>query len=173
MKNTPMNTSRKTLPFAPLALGGVAVLALGTAAVATNRPTKPTESMESAAKCVHSMNDLSHAFESVAATIEPSVVRIQATVKPRVMPMRGKNPFFRSPFFQSPQMPDMQESPRGFGQGLGTGVVVSEDGFIVTNNHVISMADELTVTLSDDTKLEAEVVGTDPRTDLAVLKVDN
>jgi len=148
-----------------MALGGVAVFALGTAALATNRDSSAEAKK---APCTSSMNELSHAFENVASTIEPSVVRIQASMMPRAVTMRGSDPFFRFPF-QAPQMPEL---PRGFGQGMGTGVVVSEDGYILTNNHVISMADRVTVTLSDDTELEAEVVGTDPRTDLAVLKVD-
>ena len=56
--------------------------------------------------------------------------------------------------------------------GLGTGVVISEDGYIVTNNHVIAGADEVTVTLSSDKRYDAEIVGTDKKSDLAVLKID-
>jgi serine protease Do len=57
-------------------------------------------------------------------------------------------------------------------KGTGSGVIVSTDGFIVTNNHVVDFADEVTVTLSDERKYKARVQGTDPRTDLAVLKID-
>jgi serine protease Do len=56
--------------------------------------------------------------------------------------------------------------------GLGSGVIVRPDGYILTNNHVVEGASELEVYLSDDTKYVAKVVGTDPRTDLAVLKID-
>jgi len=60
----------------------------------------------------------------------------------------------------------------GFEQrGLGTGVIVREDGYILTNNHVVAGADEVNVTLSDERQLTAEVVGADEKTDLAVLKV--
>ncbi len=58
-----------------------------------------------------------------------------------------------------------------YGQGAGSGVIVSEDGYIVTNNHVIADASEIEVTLNDNQKYSAEVIGTDPSTDLAVLKI--
>jgi Do/DeqQ family serine protease len=56
--------------------------------------------------------------------------------------------------------------------GLGSGVIVSSDGFILTNNHVVEDADELTVVLSDDREFPAKVVGSDPKTDVAVVKID-
>ncbi|MCH2225313.1 MAG: Do family serine endopeptidase [Crocinitomicaceae bacterium] len=59
-----------------------------------------------------------------------------------------------------------------FGQGSGSGVIVSSDGYIVTNNHVINNATEIEVTLNDNRKYNAEVVGTDPSTDIAVLKIE-
>jgi serine protease Do len=58
-----------------------------------------------------------------------------------------------------------------FGQGAGSGVIVSEDGYVVTNNHVIQDASEIEVTLNNNKKYSAEVIGTDPSTDLAVLKI--
>ena len=56
--------------------------------------------------------------------------------------------------------------------GLGSGVIVSQDGFILTNNHVVEDADELTVVLSDDREFPAKVVGADPKTDVAVVKIE-
>ena len=58
-------------------------------------------------------------------------------------------------------------------QSLGSGFIISDDGFIVTNNHVIESADEIEVELFEGRKLEAEVVGRDPRTDIALLKVQS
>ena len=55
---------------------------------------------------------------------------------------------------------------------FGSGFILSSDGYIMTNNHVISDADEIKITLSDQTELEAVLVGTDPRSDLALLKVE-
>ena len=67
------------------------------------------------------------------------------------------------------QPPD-QQRPRG-GTSLGSGFIIDPAGYIVTNNHVVKDADELSVTLNDGTVLPAKVVGTDPKTDLALIKV--
>ena len=56
--------------------------------------------------------------------------------------------------------------------GIGSGVIVSEDGYIITNNHVIDKSDKITVTLDNKTEYEAKVIGTDPSTDIALLKVE-
>jgi serine protease Do len=77
------------------------------------------------------------------------------------------------PFGTPPEGESEPEIPGGKVQmGLGSGVIVRSDGYILTNNHVVEGAAELEVYLSDDTKFIAKVVGTDPRTDLAVLKID-
>ena len=77
------------------------------------------------------------------------------------------NPFFRQ-FFGN--IPDQERESRQ--EGLGSGVIVSSDGYILTNNHVVEGADELKVTLADDRDFMAKVVGTDPKTDVAVLKIE-
>lgn len=71
---------------------------------------------------------------------------------------------------QSPRR--QQEQPRQQQLGLGSGVIISEDGYIVTNNHVIADAERLEVTLNDNRNFPATVVGTDPTTDLALIKID-
>ena len=55
---------------------------------------------------------------------------------------------------------------------MGSGVIVSEDGYILTNNHVVQGADKLTVVMTDKQKYTAKIIGTDPQTDVAVIKVD-
>ena len=76
--------------------------------------------------------------------------------------------FFESPFGGG-------GSPFGGGQkkGTGSGVIISTDGYIVTNKHVVDFADELEVTLYDDRTFKATKIGIDPRTDLAVIKIDS
>lgn len=84
--------------------------------------------------------------------------------------------FFGSPFGgqsprqQTPRQDDGQKSEQQ--QGLGSGVIISQDGYIVTNNHVIDGADRLEVTLNDNRIFNAKVIGTDPSTDVALLKIE-
>jgi Do/DeqQ family serine protease len=100
---------------------------------------------------------------SAAAKIaSPAVVSINTLQKPRNNP-RLNDPWFR--FFYG----DRDSEPR---TGLGSGVIVSPSGYILTNNHVVEGADEIEIQLNDGRKSKAKVVGTDPDTDLAILKVD-
>ncbi|TAJ23805.1 MAG: DegQ family serine endoprotease [Nitrospirae bacterium] len=115
-------------------------------------------------------------FTEVAKAVTPAVVNITAA---RTVRREGPDPrdqmeeFFGSPFPGRPRGPFAPGEPRdGHATGMGSGVVVSPDGYIVTNNHVVEGARELTVTLPDKREFTGRVVGTDPKSDLAVIKVD-
>ncbi|WP_415888918.1 S1C family serine protease [Neptuniibacter sp. SY11_33] len=97
----------------------------------------------------------------------PAVVNIytQTVVRQNVHPLFN-DPFFRN-FFDSDSIPQRERVQ----SSLGSGVILSSQGYIVTNNHVISGADSIIVALKDGREAAAEVIGTDPETDLAVLKV--
>lgn len=99
---------------------------------------------------VMSMNEV---FKAVSSTVTPTVVYIE------VESLTGSGVL--SPFSQ-----------QGASQSLGSGVIISDQGYIVTNNHVIDGANRIRVTLNDKRQYTANVVGTDPTTDLAVIKVD-
>ena len=112
-------------------------------------------------------NDFETAFSKVAESVNPAVVQIRAA---QVVEQRRMNPFEGTPFERffgqpGPSGPEVR-------QGLGSGVIVRSDGHIVTNNHVIEDAEQLSVRTLDGTQYDAEVVGTDPYSDLAVLKID-
>jgi len=116
-------------------------------------------------------------FAPVVKKVTPSVVKVYVTTKGKVVPMGtqfSENDLFRR-FFG--------EGPNPFGQGgrnyrtpaqhgLGSGVIVSPDGYILTNNHVVEDADEIKVALNDKREFNAKVIGRDPKTEVAVIKID-
>ncbi len=116
---------------------------------------------------------LSRTFAQVASQLSPSVVRISVTKgghSQRTM-HRGGNPFEGTPFGRF----FGDEGDEGGGQrqsGLGSGVVIDKKGYILTNNHVVEDADDVKVTFVDGKTVPGKVIGTDPRSDLAVVKVD-
>jgi serine protease Do len=110
--------------------------------------------------------DLSEAFTNLAEAVTPSVVRIESR-RPASLADREVPDAFRR-FFD---IPEGQEPPRAQISG-GSGFIVSEDGYILTNNHVVEGADEVRVYFSDRRYFDAEIIGTDPFTDVAVIKVD-
>jgi Do/DeqQ family serine protease len=98
--------------------------------------------------------------------VAPSVVNIytKGTVSMDNHPLM-QNPFFRR-FFEEREMPERQT------QSLGSGVIVdAEEGYVLTNHHVISQADQITAALNDGREFEAEVIGSDPETDIAVIQI--
>jgi serine protease Do len=106
-------------------------------------------------------------FADIVERVRPSVVYITVEQRPRTQPdaavPREFQDFFRR--FQMPQSPHIRE-------GSGSGFVVSPDGFILTNNHVVADADKVTVTLLDNRVFDARVVGRDPATDVAVIRIN-
>jgi serine protease Do len=120
--------------------------------------------------------DLSAAFTNLAEAVTPAVVRIE-TRRPRPdLPDEPLDPDALRRFF--PDLPGNPEIvPPGGGRqpprvAGGTGFIVSQDGYILTNNHVVAGAQEVTVYFADRRQFRAEIVGTDPYTDVAVIKID-
>ncbi len=112
-------------------------------------------------------------YASVVKRVLPAVVNISSSkvVKSDVRTMRGVDPFFRQ-FFGDDFSGKFNVPQERREKSLGSGVIVSPEGYILTNNHVVDGATEVTVTLRDKRELKARVVGTDPRTDIALLKID-
>ena len=117
-------------------------------------------------------------FSELAADAKPSVVNIrtETTIKGGGQvfrhhfdsPFGQRSPFddFFAPFFQNRPESDYKQ------KSLGSGFIIDKDGFIVTNNHVVENADEIKVKLSDDSEYDAKIIGRDPNTDLALIKID-
>jgi len=106
--------------------------------------------------------DLGEAFASVAEHVKPAVVFIRSERRQQTT-SRRLPPGFED-FFQGPRRPQIE-------QGSGSGFIVSQDGYILTNNHVVQGADRVTVRLFDNREFSARTIGTDPSTDVAVIKI--
>jgi serine protease Do len=111
-------------------------------------------------------------FSAVVEPLLPAVVNISSSKV--VKTPRNQSPFSNDPFFRQffgDQFGEQQQPREQHEHSLGSGVIVNGDGYILTNNHVVEGATDIQVTLSDKRTFKAKVVGTDPRTDVAVLKV--
>jgi len=110
-------------------------------------------------------------FSQLAARAGPAVVNISVTKTvanvAQSLPFDENDPFFQ--FFKRFQIPMPQQTPS---HGIGSGFIISPDGYILTNSHVVSGASEVSVKLTDRREFRAKVVGTDPRTDIALIKID-
>jgi serine protease Do len=118
-----------------------------------------------------SLQSLSDAFASVAEAVKPSVVFIKSG-KRNAQDERSQPRLQLPPGFEDfmPQLPQMQRPE--FQEAAGSGFIVSRDGYILTNDHVVDGSDIVTVRLLDRREFKAKVIGTDPGTDLAVLKIE-
>ncbi len=160
---------------------GVSVLAIASlGSVVAYQSLKPTSASAAVAPAAAALNDdsvnallsLDKAMEALAARVTPAIVNVAVTSKSKPEASEMETPQdmqqFFGPNFQFKMMP---QQPR-VEHGIGSGVIISPDGYIVTNNHVVDGAVEVRVTMSDRRVLTAKVVGTDPLTDLAVIKID-
>ncbi len=124
-------------------------------------------------QAIELLSKTDRAMAEVAAAVKPAVVNISST---RTVKTQGmSNPFHNDPHFKRffGDQSGGTGQPREFRQSsLGSGVIVDKDGYVLTNNHVIKDADEIKIKLSDKREFKGKVIGTDPKTDLAVVKIE-
>jgi serine protease Do len=135
-------------------------------------------------EAIESLRQTGEAFRAVAKKVTPAVVfvKVEKLVKGRPtgeipFPFGDQGPlgdeFFRRFFgIPMPQQPDQGEPPQQRRYGQGSGFIISRDGYILTNHHVVGDADKVTVQMEDGREFTAKVVGNDPRSDVAVIKID-
>ncbi len=184
---TPLRSSRGLFAASVLALATGGLTWSVTSALADNT-AHPKVTVKVDEQAIARENPESGSYAPIVKKVAPSVVKVEVTERGKVVPTSELPPFLQDPmfrqFFGDPTAPNGEDgAPATPGrrrrtmrqpdeQGLGSGVIVSEDGYILTNNHVVHDADVIKVTLADQRELTAKVVGTDPQSDLAVIKVD-
>jgi serine protease Do len=160
----------------------LAVMFLGLSIAVGLRTTSPSLASQvsgvsgkgSASSSLTIAHELSDAFATVAEAVNPSVVTIFTETDMERVPLVDSpyREFFSESFFER-FFENNSESLRSEKQmGLGSGVIVDRDGIILTNNHVVDDADQISVRLMDGREFEAKVQGADPQTDLAVISID-
>jgi Do/DeqQ family serine protease len=163
--------STAILTLVAASVGGGLIAALAVA----NHSSSPVSVVARADTPTQRVEQISNSFADVIEKASPAVVKISMT---RIIKasdqQQGGNPFMMDPFFrqffgggngQQLRPRDQRE------EGLGSGIIVSPSGYILTNNHVVEKANKLEVTLSDGREFTGKIVGTDPQTDVAVVKI--
>ncbi|MBC8412365.1 DegQ family serine endoprotease, partial [bacterium] len=125
-------------------------------------------------RSVNLLAEVGRALAEVAERVKPAVVNI-ATVKTETLTGSSENPLLNDPFFRrffGDQHRDHRAPREKKSASLGSGVIISSDGYILTNNHVVQDADEIKVLLSDKREFTGRLIGSDPKTDISVIKID-
>jgi len=185
MNSTYLQSSKRRIGAAVLALAMVAGLGAYhflqpmTARAAASSNTAPLDDSK-----IEALLSLDKAMETVAARVTPAIVNVAVTAKvdqkkmmqqngmPEGMPDDMQQFFERQFGFGGNGRGQMMPPQPQFQHGIGSGVIISPDGYIITNNHVVEGATDIKVTLSDRRMYSAKLIGTDPLTDLAVIKID-
>ncbi len=168
-------TSRKSL------MGLLAAGMLSATALTTSMLVSPPMQVRAESQAAI---DPTKGFADLVDRVMPAVISVQVkyadvaatTDDPDAAPDQQVPPEFKNFFDQFPQFrnrmpPGMDRPQRHGGQALGSGFIISADGYAVTNNHVVQGADEVTVKVQGGDELKATVIGTDPKTDLALIKI--
>ena len=174
-----MKRSRPFLLLLALSLPAVAALLVTQLELAADTRDRVVAEARKSIRGNQTLNDLNQAFRLVARAVKPSVVRIEVRKKAHLAHDEGlrfpegfhfprgiPDPLRR--FFDAPEVPD--SAPQR--SGVGSGWVYDTEGHIITNHHVVHGAESVNVMFFDGAEFSAEIVGADPKTDIAVLKID-
>jgi serine protease Do len=168
------STSKKLFLIIPLLIFIGIIIGLGLSINFNSQQVSLAEKNPVPLQSQKELDKISNALAQLAAAVSSSVVSvstIRITERPQT-PMQElyNHPFFRRFFDGAPGPDDRQRQFRSM--GLGSGVIVSTNGHILTNNHVIDAAETIEITLQDRRSFRAELIGADPKTDLALIKID-
>ena len=161
--------STAILTLLAASIGGGLIAAF---AVASHTAREPISVVARADTNTQRVSQLSNSFADIIEKASPAVVKISMTRIIKASEQQQNNPFLSDPFFRqffggpNARPRDQRE------EGLGSGILVSTNGYILTNNHVVEKANSLKVDLSDGRTFTGKVIGTDPQTDVAVVKIN-
>jgi Do/DeqQ family serine protease len=161
--------STAILTLVAASIGGGLIAALAVA----SHTSSPVTVVARADTATQKVSQLSNSFADIIEKASPAVVKISMTRIIKASDQQQSNPFMMDPFFRQffggggGQMRPRDQRE----EGLGSGIIVSPSGYILTNNHVVEKASKLEVTLSDGRDFTGKIIGTDPQTDVAVVKI--
>jgi serine protease Do len=170
--------SLSLLRLSALMLGGTALFlgtgfALSPASNGNEAQNAPLHVQVDSSPLVRNAQDAT-SFAPIVKKVAPSVVKVFVTMKATDKPMSKPDMDFFRRFFEGEELnqinPGQEHAPTEY--GLGSGVIVSPDGYILTNTHLVNNASEIQVTMNDGRQFMAKVIGTDPQTDVALVKID-
>jgi serine protease Do len=168
--------------WSALGLAGAGIVAVAALAAGPKDESKPASKAASpeirvSERPIARDGKFTSSFAPIVKVVAPSVVKVVTTTKAKQTSFQEvpgfDNPWFRRFFGEESDRPGRRprlEMPPQ--HGVGSGVIVTKDGYILTNNHVVDDADEVKVTLQDGREFTAKVIGKDPKTDVAVVKVE-
>src|SRR6185437_5468658 len=159
------STAILTLVAASIGGGLIAAFAV---ANHSGRPEAVVAHADVSSSTQRAANQLSDSFANIIEKASPAVVKISMTRVVKASEQQSNNPFLSDPFFRQFFGPNARPRDQRE-EGLGSGIIVSPSGFILTNNHVVEKATSLKIGLSDGRDFTGKVVGTDPQTDVAVV----
>ncbi len=164
--------STAILTLVAASIGGGLIAAFAVANHSSSNPVSVVARADN--NSTQKVSQLSNSFADIIEKASPAVVKISMTRIIKASEQQQNNPFMSDPFFRqffgggNGRMRPQDQRERG----LGSGIIVSPSGYILTNNHVVEKANKLEITLSDGRDFSGKVVGTDPQTDVAVVKIN-
>lgn len=168
-----MNLSKKILVGAALFTILGVVIGLGISTNFNIQTNGYAQDAKISKESIDILTKVGQAMSEVTAAAKPAIVNIAST---RTIKKQGiPSPFFNDPFFRhffGDEFGSNGKPKERKQSGLGSGVIVDKDGYILTNNHVVSNASDIKVKLSDKREFKGKVIGSDPKTDIAVIKID-
>jgi len=172
-QHTSRRLQTRAVALSLLGVGSAIALALGSLQAKDSlRPSVPKLTLRDTPV---NRGTITTSFAPVVKQVSPSVVRVFVATTPKnaafnVPDELNGNPLFKR--FFGEESPERRLGPGPKQRGVGSGIIVSADGYLLTNNHVVDSAEEVRVALSDGTEYPAKVVGKDSKTDIAVLKIE-